>query len=201
MAKFNLQSFTVKDPFRPLYAGVHHQDGYKVATDGHILCAVKEDYPEELENKTMRNGEEIIVTDPHASTRYPNWKVVIPDKWTSASYQTVRIDLAEFAAFKKEINELLKNNKIWKSRGCPVPAFVKIGDSMFKYHQFTKIASFMEAYKTNEIHISGSNAGYVEIGGNYAFVVPTFSIEESTYNTMEDGLYTNRVLCMTCQAA
>ena len=38
---------------RPVMQCVFHDKGYKVASDAHILIAIKEDYPEEYEHKLL----------------------------------------------------------------------------------------------------------------------------------------------------
>lgn len=62
MCKFNPMAFATTNKYevknRPALAGVRYENGYQVATDSHILCAVKESYPEEYEGKTVnKKGE------------------------------------------------------------------------------------------------------------------------------------------------
>ena len=57
--KFNIYDFTSDDENRPAMCCVHHEEGYKVASDCCLLIAVKDAYPEALEGKNInKKGEE-----------------------------------------------------------------------------------------------------------------------------------------------
>lgn len=59
---------------RPCLNGVFHNEGFKVASDSHILVVVKESYPEELENKIVSKKGECI------EGKYPKYNLVRPQK-------------------------------------------------------------------------------------------------------------------------
>lgn len=70
MRKFNLWDCVDKSGIRPVMSCIFHDGGFKVASEGHFLVAVKEDYPQALEGKCLRKDGEFI------DRVYPNWKSV-----------------------------------------------------------------------------------------------------------------------------
>lgn len=74
--KFNFYKFVSTDKIRPVMTGVYHDSGYKIASDSHILIALKEDYPIELEGQIMLKNGELLDKE---GNKYPNWRKVIPE--------------------------------------------------------------------------------------------------------------------------
>ena len=68
--KFNLWDCVDKSGMRPVMSCIFHDSGYKVASEGHYLVAVKDEYPETFEGKCLRKDGKF--TDGV----YPNWKSV-----------------------------------------------------------------------------------------------------------------------------
>lgn len=99
VGKFDLSKFVAKDENRPAMTGVYNDpEGYKVATDGHVLCAVKADVegvtgqvitPKgvRLTDKVYRRDDDgSLIIDADGSYiedvvdyTYPNWRAVCPD--------------------------------------------------------------------------------------------------------------------------
>ena len=53
--------------------GIYHENGYLIATDGHILAKIKDDYDAKFEGKTIaRNGKSI-------EAKFPNYRSIIPN--------------------------------------------------------------------------------------------------------------------------
>lgn len=73
--KFNPYDFAAKkDRYRPIFNGVHYEDGYMYATDGYLAIKIKQEYAPELERKTIdRQGEEL-------GENFPNVNNVLPAK-------------------------------------------------------------------------------------------------------------------------
>ena len=97
--KFDYYKYVDKDGTRPVMTGVYHDDGFKVASDAHILVAFKDDYDvSELEGKVVGKDGAFI------DGKYPNWRSVIPD-FTSNKHgyrtETVKIDFNKWAEFMK----------------------------------------------------------------------------------------------------
>jgi len=70
--KFNLAKYVSKDELRPSFTGIFHENGYRIATNINILCAVKNTYPHDFEGKIITPQGQII------DDKFPNWKAVVP---------------------------------------------------------------------------------------------------------------------------
>lgn len=68
--KFNLWDCVDKSGIRPVMSCIFHDGGYKVASEGHYLVAVKDEYPETFEGKCLRKDGEFV------DGVYPDWKSV-----------------------------------------------------------------------------------------------------------------------------
>lgn len=53
--KISVEDFSSVDESRTAMNGVHHADGYDIATDGRIISMIKSDYPDSEEGKTTSN--------------------------------------------------------------------------------------------------------------------------------------------------
>ena len=85
--KFDIFKYTANDKFRPVMATVFHDEGFRVASDAHILVAIKEDYPEEYEQK-MLNAD-----GSFGEGVYPKWRSVIPKP---DGYEGYKVDRKAF---------------------------------------------------------------------------------------------------------
>ena len=87
---------TSRDELRPNMQSVYHNNGNIVATDGHILVAVKSDYNANLEGKMItKDGRDL-------EGKYPNWRQVIPYK----NEVLVTVDTSELLKASKNIRRL-----------------------------------------------------------------------------------------------
>lgn len=96
-SKFNIAKFCdTKNSNRPAMQSVFHDQGYKVASDGYILIALKEQYAEDMEQKLLNvhTGE---IYEHGVEYRYPQWRTVIP----YYNYATATISL-------DKLNEAMK---------------------------------------------------------------------------------------------
>ena len=66
--KFNLWGCVDKSGMRPVMSCIFHDGGFKVASEGHYLVAVKDEYPETFEGKCLRKDGEFV------DGVYPHWK-------------------------------------------------------------------------------------------------------------------------------
>ena len=140
--KFNIYDFTNDDNgTRPVMGCVHHEDGYKVASDSRVLIAVKDAYPETLEGKNIdKKGEE-------SEYKYPSWdKLFCANQKTAPGY---RIDFDKLTDWVKEHNA---EKKIMGKRGAR-KAFVKVGPAFFSLECLFRLAKFMKAQGTDILHI------------------------------------------------
>lgn len=100
IGKFNLYDFceNSKRPLRPVFTGVYHKNGYKYATNAHILCRIKQEYNSELEDNIVLKDGSIFKKDEY--TRLPNYDAVIPTDLTD--YTAINIDLSKLPQWGKD---------------------------------------------------------------------------------------------------
>lgn len=151
--KFDYYKFVSKDEIRPIMTGVFHDNGFKVASDCHILVAIKDDYDvSELEGKVVGKDGAFI------EGKYPNWRGVIPD-FTSEKHgyktEVVKIDFDRWMKFMQiyKADKRLNQEKMW----------VKVGGQFYKVDSFNLLTIAMRRLGVNEITNSwtqyGSTAG------------------------------------------
>jgi hypothetical protein len=119
---------------RKQMTGIYHEAGYKVASDGHILIAMKEQYPEDYEGKILKKDGSFV----DESRKYPNWRNVIPKREITKDkrYTDVEIDFEKW----KEIYDKYKAEKKlgleWK--------YVFLNNHFFQVELFNKLINFMK---------------------------------------------------------
>lgn len=74
-SKFNWYKYTAQDKMRPQMCCVFHDKGYKVASDGGILIALKETYYADFEGKIIDKDGKIETSEGYY--KYPNWRDVL----------------------------------------------------------------------------------------------------------------------------
>lgn len=175
--KFDLYKIAANDELRPALCGVFHNDGFKVSCDSHVLVAVKDTYDESLEGHILdKTGKDIIA-------KYPRWKDLIQKKEEGDGVFTIDTS---------KIYELVKAHKVEKkAAGKYGPyrlAYVKVGDAYFPVERMAKLALFMDAYGTTEIHIKDRRraAACYAPDGSVAIIMPV--LYSSSYRT-KDGQY------------
>lgn len=144
--KFSLYDYVSKDKIRPVMECVRHEDGYKVATDGHILVTIKEDYDPSFEGRMFnKSGEEV-------EGSYPNWRRVIPktDGWESASFDEKKFNewvderRAEYLA---QNGKRTKWNPVWT---------VRIGGVYLSAEYFSLLISAAKKIGTDVVYTDNS---------------------------------------------
>lgn len=146
--KFNIYDFTDDDGgIRPVMGCVHHQDGFKVASNAHVLVAVKSDYPDDLEGKNIdRKGEEY-------DYKYPNWEALFNPKQNEA--EGYRIDFDSLNTWVKEYAAEKKMHGKYGARR----AYVKVGPAFFALELMAKLSKFMKAKGIDTLHIEDYRHG------------------------------------------
>jgi len=113
--KFDIWKFIKKDDQRPAMTGIFHDKGYKVASDSHILVAVKDAYPKENEGKIIDKKKNVI------DAKYPKWRELLQKGEDSG------IDAKHLASFVAGVKELegknFKDAKIIVPLGGEMRAF------------------------------------------------------------------------------
>ena len=178
---FNLYEYTHTDEkLRPAMCGVFHDGGFKVASDSKILVACKESYEPEKEGKIIgKDGREITGT-------FPKWRTVIPYKEESERHE---IDSAKvYDLVKKE----RAANKLVGKHGVKTPAFVRVGDTIFRAELLALACRFMDRYGIKTFRTYGTNraAKATAEDGSIVIVMPIISamvpVERNGYTTSEE---------------
>lgn len=186
VGKVNMFDFASKENAREAMTGVYHENGFKIATDGKILFAVKSDYTEELEGKClMRDGAV-------KELRYPNWKSIFPfdkndykeNEWLSI--KLVREDFYEWVKNNREIKrEVYGKSKTWYDEWL-----VYGGNGNFfnarLYDLFTKATNEIYADEMMVKKESISTPAFCKNELGVVLMMPMFITEETAIQKMED---------------
>ena len=178
--KFDYYKYVSKELERPIMTGVFHDNGFKVASDAHILIAFKDNYDvSELEGKVVGKDGAFI------EGKYPNWRSVIPD-FTSEKHgyrtEVVKIDFNKWGEFMKvyKADKKLNQERMW----------IKIGEQIYSVDLFNLLTIAMKRIGTDEITNSwsqyGATAGVCNgSDGSIALLVPAIR----GYDMADDQLY------------
>lgn len=143
-SKFKIWDFVGSDTIRPAMCCVFHDSGFKVASDSHILIALKEEYAPELEGRLMKKDGVLLNED----TKYPKWRDVIPNP-EMTKMRTVVLDFAKIREIEKDFKAKVK---ALGSTYNNVLGYVKVADKYtFKLQLLMKMVRFMEHTGTNEM--------------------------------------------------
>lgn len=97
-SKNTFLDFLGNDESRPYFTGVYHDNGYKIALDGHRMAVIKSEYPAEYEGKIIRKSGFII------DEKYPNYKGAIPYR-----EDTQKVELLPLAIQLTKLSRIAKN--------------------------------------------------------------------------------------------
>lgn len=141
---FNPYDYVADDKFRIALNGVYHSEGFRVATDSHILVAVKGTYEEEKEGKIIgKDGRTII-------GKYPRWTAAIPEDFHE--HELHAIDTAKVYELVKRMKA---ENKLVGRYGPKKDAIVKVGNIFFRAEKFAQFCRFLDYYGIKEINTFG----------------------------------------------
>lgn len=173
-SKFKIWDYVGKDETRPSMCCVLHDSGFKVASDAHILIALKEEYPDELEGKLLKK-DGTIETE---YTKYPNWRSVIPDP-QKRKMVSIRLDFEKIRGFESEYKAKVK------AQGIKQDGYVRVTENcILRLDYLMKIIKFMEHISTDTLMIAsdGRGAALAVSGESKCIVMPMSSApEEWTY--------------------
>ena len=148
--KFDYYKFTTSQ--KDALKGVYHDSGWKVASDAHIMVALKEEYPAELEGKIVdKDGSFIDAT-------YPAWRKIMP---TKPSKDAHKIDVAGFrewladrrAEYKAEYGKGTKFDNHWD---------VCVGGVYFSARWFDLLVLAIERIGADTLLLDGNHPAYCE---------------------------------------
>lgn len=135
--KVDIYKFAGHEKYRPVLNGVYHDQGWRVASDGHIMIAVKQDYSEDLEGKVIAKDGSVI------EGNYPKWQKIMPTVFEG--WKTFKVDMEEVAGAMKEVKA---HTKIHGKGQCQ---FSLNGDVWLRAELFMLYASVLKEAGINEI--------------------------------------------------
>lgn len=140
---FDLWDFVSNDEIRPAMCGIFYDSGFKVASDMHVLVAVKSDYDETMEHHIIgKDGLDII----HP---YPKWQCILPTKDEDSQVLTIDTD-AVYDAVRRQ-----KAERKMRGKHSAYEAIIRVGDAFFKAEWMVKACRFMDHYGVKEIRTWG----------------------------------------------
>lgn len=166
-SKFKIWDYVSTDDLRPAMCCVMHDSGFKVASDSHILIALREDYEPELEGKLMKKDG----TFEPQSTRYPKWRNVIPNPQLT-DMVPVKLDFEKIRCFEVDYKAKIKAQGIKHQDG-----YVKVtGNCTFKLNYLMKAVKFMEHIGADTLMVAadGRRAALATSGENKCIVMPIY---------------------------
>lgn len=166
-SKFDIFNFVYKDfNFRPVMCGVFHDEGWRVASDLHIMIALKETYPEEYEHKILRKDGSFVIG------KYPNWRSIIPD---GKDYEEYEFDAQKFYDWleqkrverKAETGKGTKFDPLWR---------VEVGPARFNAELIDKLISAMKHIGATQLLIEDArHAAYAKTTKGLVLLMPVIN--------------------------
>ena len=169
-SKFKIWDYVGSDTKRLAMCCVFHDSGFKVASDSHILIALKEEYAPELEGRLMKKDGVLLTED----AKYPKWRDVIPNPELNGMIPIV----LDFAKIREIENDFKAKVKALGSTYNNVPGYVKVTDKYtFKLQLLMKMVRFMEHTGTNEMLVDpDGRRAVLAIGGeSRCILMPVYS--------------------------
>ena len=170
-SKFKIWDYVLVDAIRPSMACVFHDNGYKVASDSHILIAIKEDYPEEMEGRLMRKDGTLM----DEGTRFPKWRDVIPNPELSEMVP-VKIDFTKVREFEADFKAKKK-----ASDRKNFDAYIRVRENCaFRLDYLVKMVKAMEHIGTDTLMVNadGWRAALAVGGESKAILMPIRCVDD-----------------------
>lgn len=139
--KFDLYNYAdKKDNMRPMMGCVYHTEGLKVASDSHILVALKEDYDPELEGKAVKYDGSF------PDGKYPNFRSIKPTDFKK-THTANEFDFEKFDEFVRDAKSQIKL-KVHKDM---YNFYVCIGGCYFRLELLIKLVAYMKKIGTTTL--------------------------------------------------
>ena len=167
--KFKIWDYVGSDDIRLAMCCVFHDSGFKVASDSHILIALKEEYDPELEGRLMKKDGVLL----NEEAKYPKWRDVIPNPELNGMIPVV-LDFVKIREIEKDFKAKVK---ALGSTYNNVLGYVKVADKYtFKLQLLMKMVRFMEHIGTNEMLIDpdGRRAVLAIAGESRCILMPCY---------------------------
>ena len=174
-SKFNIWDYVSDDAIRPAMCYVYHDNGFKVASDNHILVAVKEDYDPSLEGRLMlKNG----TLAPENEYRYPRWRDVIPNTELMVMVPA-KIDFDKLKGFEADFKAKMKA----ADRKYATTVVRVTSNCWFKLEYLVKMAKAMEHIGTDTLMVNpdGRRATFTSSDKGKALLMPIIGYENAEF--------------------
>lgn len=174
-SKFKIWDYVSDDDLRPGLRHVCHDGGFKVASNGHVLVAVKEDYDPSLEGRLMlKNG----TLAPENEYRYPKWREVIPNTELMRMV-SVKIDFDKLKGFEADFKAKMKA----ENRKYAITAVRVTENCWFKLEYLVKIARAMQHIGTDTLMVNadGRRAALASTDKGKALLMPILGYDEAEF--------------------
>lgn len=174
-SKFKIWDYVSDDDLRPAMCHVCHDGGFKVASNGHVLIAVKEDYDPSLEGRLMlKNG----TLAPENEYRYPKWRDVIPNT-ELMKMVSVKIDFDKLKGFEADFKAKMKA----ENRKYAITAVRVTENCWFKLEYLVKTARAMEHIGTDTLMVNadGRRAALASSDKGFALLMPIVCPENADF--------------------
>lgn len=165
--KFDYFKYVDNTGIRPVMGCVFHDEGYKVASDAHILIAIKDNYPSEWEHKMLHADGSF-----EENVTYPKWRSVIPKP---DGYEPYKVDCKAFydwltqkrSEYKAETGKGKKFVNEWR---------YQIGPARFQAERFDKLLTAMERIGTDVLMLKDARSGaYAQTEDGTALLMPVMT--------------------------
>jgi len=143
--KFNLWDCVDKSGMRPVMSCIFHDGGFKVASEGHYLVAVKDEYPETFEGKCLRKDGEFV------DGVYPCWKSLCRLERFNSFSDVFNLDRAR---------DIVKEFRTDKKTKIYIGFFVKMFDRYILAEHFEMMTRFASMYH-DEVKVFRHSEEYV----------------------------------------
>lgn len=162
--KFDIFKYVCKDAIRPMLCTVFHDEGFKVASDAHILVAIKEGYPAEYEGKMLHADGSF-----EEYGTYPKWRFVIPKPDGHEPYKVDRKEFYDWLTQKRaEYKAENGKGKEW----CDGWRW-QVGPAWFQAERFDKMLTAMERIGTDVLMVKDAKrAAYAKTDDGVALLMP-----------------------------
>lgn len=174
-SKFKIWDYVSNDNIRPVMRHVCHDGGFKVASDGHILIALKEEYEPSLEGRLMLKNGTLARENEY---RYPKWRDVIPNT-ELMEMVSVKIDFDKLKGFEADFKAKMKA----ADRKYAITAVRVTENCWFKLEYLVKMARAMEHIGTDILMVNadGRRAALASTDNGKAILMPIIGYDEAEF--------------------
>lgn len=174
-SKFKIWDYVSDDDIRPAMCHVYHDKGFKVASNGYILVAIKEEYEAELEGRLMlKNGR----LAPENEYLYPRWRDVIPNT-ELMEMVPAKIDFDKLKGFEADFKAKMKA----ADRKYATTAVRVTENCWFKLEYLAKLAKAMAHIGTDTLMVNadGRRAALASTDMGKAILMPIIGYEDAEF--------------------